>query len=70
MGPCVRRDDVGWGVASGNNLGVLLHRLIRQPLELERERVNEGHLALRAIMTPAIFRFGEIHHCVPATPPQ
>ena len=37
----------GWVVASGDNLGVLLHRLIRQPLELERERVDERHLALR-----------------------
>ena len=23
-----------------------------------------------AIITPAMLRFGEIHHCVPATPPQ
>jgi len=38
-------------------------------LELERERVNEGHPGRCAIITPAIFRFGEIHHCVPATRP-
>jgi len=23
-----------------------------------------------AIITPAMLRLGEIHHCVPATPPQ
>ena len=32
-------------------------------------KVMERRL-LRAIMTPAILCFGEIHHCVPATPPQ
>src|SRR5258708_22951223 len=32
---------------SGDRPGALLHRLIRQPLELEREWMDERHLALR-----------------------
>src|SRR6185436_20214501 len=37
----------GYSSRRAHSFGVLLHRLIRQPLELERERVNERHLALR-----------------------
>jgi hypothetical protein len=46
-----------------------LYRFIRQPFELECKGMQDD-MCRCVIITPATLRFGEIHHCVPAIPPQ
>jgi hypothetical protein len=42
---------------------------LRTPFELDRKWISKGRLTL-AIVKPAVFFLGEIHHWVPARPPQ